>query len=81
LLHNWNSEVRSVPMRSNEFQRMITLIERTLAPHGAKVTESKLVKDLVDGTEREVDVAIEGITPHMPPGSRRRGLAVSVAGP
>jgi hypothetical protein len=48
-----------MPKRTNEFQRLIAAIERELAPLGAVVTESKLVKDLRTGTEREVDIAIE----------------------
>lgn len=38
---------------------MIALLESQLAPHDARVTESKLMKDEVDGIEREIDVIIE----------------------
>ena len=49
-----------MPARSNEFQKLVTLIQRTFAPRGAKVTESAIVE--VSGLEggREIDVLIEG---------------------
>jgi hypothetical protein len=48
-----------MPKRSNSFQRLIAAIEGQLAPLGAVVTESKLIKEKSSDTEREVDVAIE----------------------
>ena len=48
-----------MPQRSNDFQKLILLLESQLAPRGAKITESKLLKDNLDGSEREVDVYIE----------------------
>jgi hypothetical protein len=48
-----------VPKRSNNFQRLIASIEMQLAPIGAVVTESKLIKEKSSDTEREVDIAIE----------------------
>jgi hypothetical protein len=54
-----------MPKRTNEFQRLIAAIETNLAPLGAVVTESKLVKDVHSGTEREIDIAIEStVGPH-----------------
>lgn len=48
-----------MPKRSNDFQRLVAAIERQLAPLGAVVTESKLIKEKNSDTEREVDIAIE----------------------
>ncbi len=48
-----------MPKRSNDFQRLIVAIERQLAPLGAVVTESKLIKEKSSDTEREIDIAIE----------------------
>lgn len=48
-----------MPQRSNEFQELITIIEALLAPEGAHVTESRMLRDLATGELREVDVAIE----------------------
>lgn len=47
-----------MPQRSNDFQRLIYLIERALMP-GLTIRESALVTDL-QGIEREVDILIEG---------------------
>ena len=47
-----------MPQRTNPFQTLVTMIERALAPVGAKVQESE---DLIDGTTgepREVNVTI-----------------------
>lgn len=48
-----------MPKRSNDFQRLIKLIEHQLAPHDAIVSESKMLVDSRNGAEREVDVLIE----------------------
>jgi hypothetical protein len=48
-----------MPKRTNDFQRLIAAIESQLAPLGAVVTESKLVKEIHSDTEREIDIAIE----------------------
>ncbi len=48
-----------MPKRSNDFQRLIYLVRLNLA-EGAKVTESKLLRDRRTKTLREVDVVIEG---------------------
>lgn len=48
-----------MPKRSNEFQRFIHQVETLLAPHGATVTESKLILDRSTGRTTEVDVIIE----------------------
>ena len=48
-----------MPKRSNEFQHLVTLIERLLADPDARVTESKELIDRVTGELREVDIVIE----------------------
>ena len=50
-----------MPRRSNDFQRMIAEIYRQLAPTGARVSESALVRELSSGSYREVDVLIEHV--------------------
>ncbi len=47
-----------MPKRSNEFQRLIFLVKKHVS-ESAKVIESKMLKDLITGTLREVDVYIE----------------------
>jgi hypothetical protein len=47
-----------VPKRSNDFQRLIKLLEQQLAPIGASVEESAMLPDLVDGEAVEVDSLI-----------------------
>jgi Restriction endonuclease len=47
-----------MPRRTNDFQRLITLIEARLAPD-AVVRESVLLRDTKTGQEREVDVLME----------------------
>ena len=46
-----------MPKRSNEFQRLVTLINGCLCDSG-KVVESALLVDKTSGAEREVDVLI-----------------------
>ena len=48
-----------MPRRTNDFQDLIGLIERQLAPEGARVTESAFLSDKTTGEEREVDIVIE----------------------
>jgi hypothetical protein len=48
-----------MPKRSNDFQRLVYLIRVNLA-EGAKVTESKMMRDRLTKRFREVDVVIEG---------------------
>ncbi len=48
-----------MPKRSNDFQRLVYLVRVNLA-EGAKVTESKLMRDRLTKRKREVDVVIEG---------------------
>lgn len=48
-----------MPRRSNKFQDLIELLERQLAPIGAKVSASQLLKDARTGDDREVDIVIE----------------------
>ncbi|MBU1361462.1 MAG: hypothetical protein KKC85_04900 [Gammaproteobacteria bacterium] len=52
----WENQL--MPRRSNEFQRLIYAIRINLAD-GAKVTESKLLRDRLTKGLREVDVCIE----------------------
>jgi hypothetical protein len=47
-----------MPARSNAFQELVALVERSLAPRGAKVTESALVPGQDDHV-REIDILIE----------------------
>lgn len=49
----------SMPKRSNDFQRLIYLVRLNLS-EGAKVTESKMMRDRLTKRFREVDVVIEG---------------------
>lgn len=46
-----------MPRRSNQFQRLVLLINRTLAVN-ARVVESAMVTDKITGQQREVDVLI-----------------------
>jgi hypothetical protein len=48
-----------MPKRTNDFQSLVTLIERQLAPSGTRVTESKLIRDPRENEEREIDIFIE----------------------
>ena len=48
-----------MPKRTNEFQRVI-LLARTHLAAGATVTESRMLRDNITGTEREVDICVEG---------------------
>lgn len=54
-----------MPKRSNDFQRLIYLVRVNLAD-GAKVTESKMMRDRLTKRFREVDVVIEGVVGHQP---------------
>jgi hypothetical protein len=54
-----------MPKRTNDFQRLIYLVRHNLAD-GAKVTESKLMRDRLTGRYREVDVVIEGRVGQQP---------------
>ena len=54
-----------MPKRSNEFQKLVYLVRVNLAG-GAKVSESKMFRDRLTGTEREVDVCVEGIVGGTP---------------
>ena len=49
-----------MPQRTNEFQKLVFLVKKHAAA-GATVTESKLLRDKITGTEREVDVCIESV--------------------
>ena len=51
----------AVPKQTNEFQQLVALIHRALAPEGAKVTESAMVAGL-DSSEREIDVLVESVS-------------------
>lgn len=48
-----------MPKCSTNFQDLIELLERQLAPAGATITASKLLKDARSGQDREVDIVIE----------------------
>jgi len=49
-----------MPKRSNDFQRLIYLVRFNLS-EGAKVTESKMMRDRLTKRFREVDVVIDGM--------------------
>ena len=51
--------VRPRRHRTNEFLHLFALIQRAIAPHGAKITESALVKAPGFGGLREIDVLLE----------------------
>ena len=48
-----------MPARSNDYQKLIKIINRQLAPAGAKVTESAMLYDAEAETEREIDILVE----------------------
>ena len=48
-----------MPKRSNDFQRLVYLVRLNMA-EGATVTESKMMRDRLTKTYREVDVVIKG---------------------
>ena len=48
-----------MPKRSNDFQRLVYLVRLNLS-EGAKVTESKMMRDRLTKRFREVDVVIDG---------------------
>lgn len=54
-----------MPKRSNDFQRLVYLVRVNLA-EGAKVTESKMMRDRITKASREVDVVIEGFVGTQP---------------
>jgi hypothetical protein len=48
-----------MPKRSNSFQELVALLETALAPRGAKITESAMIRGGEGATPREIDVLIE----------------------
>ena len=48
-----------MPQRSNDFQELVSLIQKALAPAGARITDSALVDIPGLGDSREIDVLIE----------------------
>lgn len=48
-----------MPQRTNDFQKIVTLIQEALVPTGAKVIASHMVPGLTPGRFREIDVFIE----------------------
>jgi hypothetical protein len=60
-----------MPKRSNDFQKLILLIERQLAPRGARVSESHVIRDTREAIPRELDVAVE-----IPVGARTLLVAI-----
>ena len=48
-----------MPQRTNDFQQVVALVQRALAPEGAIITESALVETSTEGETREIDVLIE----------------------
>lgn len=54
-----------MPKRSNEFQKLVFLLKQQLVD-GASVSESRMLNDIVTGTEREVDIHIETVISSHP---------------
>jgi hypothetical protein len=52
-----NAGYWGMPKRSNEFQKLVLLIERQLADTGTRIEESAMISD-IDGTRREVDILL-----------------------
>ena len=48
-----------MPQRTNEFQELVSLVQKALAPSGAKVTDSALIDVPGLSEPREIDVLIE----------------------
>jgi len=48
-----------MPPRTNPFQELVTLVQRALAPTGAKITPSAMVDVPGQDSQREIDVLIE----------------------
>ncbi|MDH1731446.1 restriction endonuclease [Pseudomonas chengduensis] len=48
-----------MPPRTNEFQKLVKIINKHLAPADAKITESAMIFDREAGINREVDILIE----------------------
>jgi len=48
-----------MPKRTNNFQRLIVLIEKSIRPQDASVTESKELVDKSTGKKRKIDILIE----------------------
>jgi hypothetical protein len=48
-----------MPARSNDFQKMVAILE-TILGDGTAVTESKMLTDRFSGEPREVDICVEG---------------------
>lgn len=48
-----------MPARTNEFQRLVMMINRSLSPKGATVTESAMLYDSEAQTDREIDILVQ----------------------
>jgi len=48
-----------MPARTNDFQKLVKVINHHLAPSGAKITESAMIYDAEAETKREVDILVE----------------------
>lgn len=49
-----------MPKRSNDFQKLITFIEKEFSPESIEVVESALLRESISDVEREVDILIQG---------------------
>lgn len=49
-----------MPKRSNNFQKLVTFIEQEFSPDTITVSESAMIRDLVNGDEREIDILVQG---------------------
>src|SRR5260370_39298758 len=48
-----------MPKRTNDFQELMALVHRQLAPSGATVTESAIREDATTHQGREIDITIQ----------------------
>jgi hypothetical protein len=48
-----------MPARTNDFQKLVKVINRHLAPTDAKITESAMLYDPESETDREIDILVE----------------------
>lgn len=48
-----------MPKRTNDFQKLVDIIQRLYAPKNATVTTSAVVTPSLGGTPREIDILVE----------------------
>ncbi|PPT30109.1 restriction endonuclease [Xanthomonas arboricola] len=55
-----------MPARTNDFQKLVKVINRRLAGTGVTITESAMLYDPISETNREIDILIEANVVHQP---------------